>query len=162
MSGLLECAECGGPYAIMARDRYGRTNHKKKLGCTNSRTVVPCHIEERVIRAFPESLFALSNLEDISRKLNDEFRNANNSGKKERQSLQKKLFKTDEQIRNIAMAIANGGGVPLASLTSLLATLESDGKSIETQLSDLPTDDRERTRLPVILSPSLFQTSLRA
>ena len=31
LSGLLECQHCSGPYAIMAKDRYGCTNSQKKL-----------------------------------------------------------------------------------------------------------------------------------
>ena len=31
LSGLLECDHCCGPYAIMAKDRYGCTNRQKKL-----------------------------------------------------------------------------------------------------------------------------------
>ncbi|MGO4659251.1 recombinase family protein [Ensifer sp. 2YAB10] len=31
LSGMLECAECGGSYAIMAKERYGCSNHKNKL-----------------------------------------------------------------------------------------------------------------------------------
>ncbi|MFD1791341.1 hypothetical protein ACFSE0_06780 [Ochrobactrum teleogrylli] len=31
LSGLLECDHCCGPYAIMAKDRYGCTNRQRKL-----------------------------------------------------------------------------------------------------------------------------------
>ncbi|MDI7860327.1 zinc ribbon domain-containing protein [Rhizobiaceae bacterium n13] len=31
LSHLLECAECGGPYAISGKDRYSCTNRKKRL-----------------------------------------------------------------------------------------------------------------------------------
>ncbi|WP_195909464.1 recombinase family protein [Rhizobium tubonense] len=30
-SRMLECAECGGPYAIFGKDRYSCTNRKKRL-----------------------------------------------------------------------------------------------------------------------------------
>lgn len=44
---MLECAECGGPYAISGKDRYSCTNRKKRLPiddlggacCGNSKTI---------------------------------------------------------------------------------------------------------------------------
>src|SRR5690606_4457574 len=40
LSGLLECAHCAGPYAIMAKDRSGCTNRKKKLPIDHLGTIV--------------------------------------------------------------------------------------------------------------------------
>ncbi|MCW0002301.1 hypothetical protein OE766_29365 [Pararhizobium sp. YC-54] len=53
---MLECAECGGPYAISGKDRYSCTNHKKRLPidelggacCGNSKTITRHALEERV------------------------------------------------------------------------------------------------------------------
>ncbi|WP_454852991.1 hypothetical protein [Rhizobium binxianense] len=39
LSGMLECAECGGSYAIMAKERYG---------CSNQKTILRKNLEERV------------------------------------------------------------------------------------------------------------------
>lgn len=71
LSGILECAHCFGPYAIMARDRYGCTNRQKKLPidhlggivCTSSKTINRFELEERVVTAVPDNLFVADNLE---------------------------------------------------------------------------------------------------
>ncbi|MBW9063075.1 hypothetical protein JNB71_07065 [Rhizobium herbae] len=55
LSGVLECAHCFGPYAIMSKNRYGCTNRQKKLPidhlggivCTNSKVARADHIAEQ-------------------------------------------------------------------------------------------------------------------
>ncbi len=67
LSGLLECAECAGPYAIMGKDRYGCTNHKKRLPidelggacCSNSKTIKRQDVEDRVLSALPAAFFSM-------------------------------------------------------------------------------------------------------
>ncbi len=61
LSGILECAECGGPYAISGKDRYSCTNHKKQIPveelqgavCQNQKTILRSDLEERVISCLP-------------------------------------------------------------------------------------------------------------
>ena len=55
LSERLECGHCLGPYAIMAKDRYGCTNRQKKLPiehlggivCTNSKTISRAELEKQ-------------------------------------------------------------------------------------------------------------------
>ena len=64
LSGLLECSECGGPYAIMATGRYGCTNHKKKIPldvlggacCSNHKTILRKELEDRILTCIPAAL----------------------------------------------------------------------------------------------------------
>ncbi|CVI54347.1 MULTISPECIES: zinc ribbon domain-containing protein [Agrobacterium] len=64
LSRLLECAECGGPYAISDKDRYSCTNRKKRLPidelggsyCGNSKTITRQELESRVLDCLPVSV----------------------------------------------------------------------------------------------------------
>lgn len=75
LSGIPECAHCFGPYAIMAKDRYGCTNRQKKLPidhlgglvCTNSKTISRFELEERIVSALPDNLLGADNLDRINR-----------------------------------------------------------------------------------------------
>jgi DNA invertase Pin-like site-specific DNA recombinase len=81
LSGLLECAECGGPYAIMSKDRYGCTNRKKglpidELGgacCSNSKTILRADVEERVLSIVPSAFLSFGIFDKVSKAVVDKF-----------------------------------------------------------------------------------------
>ena len=51
LSGMLECAESGGSYAIMAKERFG---------CTNQKTILRRNLEDRVPFCFPAAFSGMS------------------------------------------------------------------------------------------------------
>jgi Recombinase len=67
LSRMLECAECGGPFAISGKDRYSCTNRKKRLPideldgacCGNSKTITRHELEERVLNCIPVAFYLL-------------------------------------------------------------------------------------------------------
>ncbi|WP_454284811.1 recombinase family protein [Rhizobium leguminosarum] len=77
LSGMLECAECGGPYAISGKDRYSCTNRKKRLPideldgacCGNSKTITRHELEERVLNCIPVAFYSLDVFDRISEKM---------------------------------------------------------------------------------------------
>ncbi|RFZ86304.1 recombinase family protein [Shinella sp. WSJ-2] len=77
LSGMLECAECGGPYAISGKDRYSCTNRKKRLPiddlggacCGNSKTITRHELEERVLNCIPAAFYSLDIFDRISQKM---------------------------------------------------------------------------------------------
>ncbi len=77
LSGMLECAECGGPYAISGKDRYSCTNRKKRLPiddlggacCSNSKTITRHELEERVLNCIPVAFYSLDIFDRISQKM---------------------------------------------------------------------------------------------
>ncbi|KVK42395.1 hypothetical protein L901_26810, partial [Agrobacterium sp. D14] len=77
LSHLLECAECGGPYAISGKDRYSCTNRKKRLPidgldgacCGNSKTITRHELEERVLNCLPVAFYSMDIFDRISEKM---------------------------------------------------------------------------------------------
>ena len=77
LSGMLQCAECGGPYAISGKDRYSCTNRKKRLPidelggacCGNSKTITRHELEERVLNCLPVAFYSLDIFDRISEKM---------------------------------------------------------------------------------------------
>jgi DNA invertase Pin-like site-specific DNA recombinase len=77
LSRMLECAECGGPYAISGKDRYSCTNRKKRLPiddldgacCGNSKTITRHELEERVLNCLPVAFFSMDIFDRISEKM---------------------------------------------------------------------------------------------
>jgi len=71
---MLECAECGGPYAISGKDRYSCTNRKKRLPieeldgacCGNSKTITRHELEERVLNCIPAAFYSLEIFDRVS------------------------------------------------------------------------------------------------
>lgn len=74
LSGMLECAECGGSYAIMAKERYGCSNHKNKLPidgldgacCSNHKTILRKNLEDRVLSCLPAAFFGMGVFDDVA------------------------------------------------------------------------------------------------
>ncbi|MCW0001348.1 recombinase family protein [Pararhizobium sp. YC-54] len=77
LSRMLECAECGGPYAISGKDRYSCTNHRKRLPideldgecCSNTKTIKRQDLEERVLNCIPVAFYSLDIFDRISEKM---------------------------------------------------------------------------------------------
>ncbi|MGO8395746.1 zinc ribbon domain-containing protein [Rhizobium ruizarguesonis] len=74
---MLECAECGGPYAISGKDRYSCTNRKKRLPiealdgacCSNSKTITRHELEERVLNCIPVAFYSMEIFDRISQRM---------------------------------------------------------------------------------------------
>lgn len=77
LSRMLECAECGGPFAISGKERYSCTNRKKRLPidelggfcCGNSKTITRHELEDRVLNCIPAAFYPLATFDRISEKM---------------------------------------------------------------------------------------------
>lgn len=74
LNRMLQCAECGGPYAISGKDRYSCTNRKKRLPiealggecCGNSKTITRHELEERVLNCIPAAFDSMEIFDRVS------------------------------------------------------------------------------------------------
>ncbi len=70
LNGMLECA----PYAIIARDRYGCTNHKKHMpidglngACCSNQKTIPCkNLEDWGLSCLPAAFFGKGLFSDVA------------------------------------------------------------------------------------------------
>lgn len=74
---MLQCAECGGPYAISGKDRYSCTNREKRLPiddlggacCGNSKKITRHELEKRVLDCLPVAFYSLDIFNRVSEKM---------------------------------------------------------------------------------------------
>ena len=113
LSSLLECAHCAGPYAVMAKDRYGCTNRQKKLPiehlgdivCTNSKTISRQELEQRVLDAIPDNLLSADKMTSIQDRVNKELAARFKTAEQSRHKLEAKLKETGRKQEAIANQI---------------------------------------------------------
>jgi hypothetical protein len=112
LSGMLECGICTGPYAIMAKDRYGCTKRQKKLPiehlgnivCPNSKTISRHELEGRVLDTIPSNLLSVESTTSIQDEINKELTAARKAGDRIRKNFaprcrRSRASKTSSQVR---------------------------------------------------------------
>ncbi|MBY3102852.1 recombinase family protein [Rhizobium laguerreae] len=159
LSGILECAHCYGPYAIMARDRYGCTNRQKKLPidhlggivCTNSKTINRFELEERVVTAVPDNLFGADNLERINRDIKAAVTRGQQHATEAPERLRSEISAIETKQRAIGDKIAErlmAGHAAIPALDHMLDDLEQQRLTLSRQLDAVPA-----TSEPVVTPP---------
>lgn len=149
LSGLLECAHCGGPYAIMGKGRYGCTNRQKKLPidmlggivCTNSKTILRSELEDRVLVAFPESLLSITNMDRLQKDLDREFKQSHKQSGKQREELLSSIRKIELQQRHLMEQLAiraSEGRPPIPAVNDMIDTHEVNRAALQKNLDSLP------------------------
>ncbi len=156
LSGLLECAECGGPYAIMAKDRYGCTNHRKKLPldvlggacCSNHKTILRRELEDRILTSIPAALVHM----DIFRRTVDkvlqselaEQKTAAHQAKDIEAALERNRREQEGIVAQMSQRAAEGRR-PIAALDDRLDRLDrldEEREELERQLASAPSMDK--------------------
>ncbi|WP_431021554.1 recombinase family protein [Devosia alba] len=133
-SGMIECGECSGPYAIMGADRYGCTNHRKDRGCTNARTISRQQLEQRVNSAIPDALLTPPVIEEIranASKLLSASRGKSEAPDKE---LKTKLSKVQVEIDNLVLAFK--AGARSATMIEEMAKADRTKEELSKQIAE--------------------------
>lgn len=171
LSGILECAHCHGPYAIMAKDRYGCTNRKKKLPidslggitCTNSKTISRHELEERVLAAFPEGLFSISNIEHVRDTLSKELSQSAKQSAKHRDQLVVNIKKLEQQQRSLMEQLAHRaseGRPAIPAFNDMIDDQEDKLIKLRAELKAVPATETE-FKAPAI-SVSMYRVAIDA
>ncbi|QGG93288.1 hypothetical protein GH983_22325 (plasmid) [Agrobacterium sp. MA01] len=148
-SGRIECGICGGPYAIMAKDRYGCTNRQKKLPiahlddqtCSNSKTIARAELERRVLKAIPSRLFSVENTRSIIDEVNKEIERISRAQTLDREKLGKDLAVICQKQQVIAEQITErllSGHPDVKVFNDMLTRLEEQRTEVERKLGEKP------------------------
>ena len=172
LSGLLECAHCAGPYAIMAKDRYGCTNRQKKLPiehlgdivCTNSKTISRKELERRVLDAIPDNLLSAEKMTSIQDRVNREIAASLKVSQQARQKLEANLKEASRKQEAVANQITErllAGQPKIDAFDRLLDDLQKQRDTMEAELSRLSTR-KDAVFKPFTINPSMFNQITRA
>ena len=148
-SGRIECGICGGPYAIMAEDRYGCTNRQKKLPiehlddqiCSNSKTIARAELERRVLKAIPSPLFSVENTGSIIDEVNKEIERISTAQSVDREKIKADLAVVSQKKHVIAEQITERlltGHPDVRVFNDMLTPFEEQRIELERKLGDKP------------------------
>jgi len=149
---MLECAECGGSYAIMAKERYGCSNHKSKLPvdglggacCTNQKTILRKNLEDRVLSCLPAAFFGMGVFDDVAGQARQNLAASIRNQPDERQQISRELKAAEQEQRQIIQQISDRaaeGRPRLAALDDMLDKLEERRAGLEARLKQAPDEE---------------------
>ncbi len=152
LSGILECAECGGPYAISGKDRYSCTNRKKQIPvealrgatCGNQKTILRSELEPRVIACLPAALIHEGIFDKIAATVLKRQTAKLKSQPSQVAQLTAELKRLEVQQASIIKQItdrATEGRPRLPALDDTLDQLEQQRTDVEAQLANAATDE---------------------
>ena len=172
LSGLIECAHCGGPYAIMAKDRYGCTNRQKKLPidhlgdivCPNSKTISRNELEGRVLDAIPARLLSPDNTASIQDEINKQLKAARTAGERDQEKLQARLQQVSRTQDIVAAQITErllNGHSHVEAFNRQLDELQKQRNEIEASLA---RSQRKRSgpAKPIVINPAVYTLAIAA
>ncbi len=172
LSGLLECAHCGGPFAIMAKDRYGCTNRQKKLPiehlgdivCPNAKTISRHELESRVLDAIPARLLSVDSTTSIQGEINKQLSAAQKAGERDREKLQANLLDVSRRQEVIATQITErimNGQPQIEAFNKMLDDLQTLRMDIEAGLTN-SNRKRHTSANTFIINPSMYAAAIGA
>ena len=147
LSHLLECDECGGPYAISGKDRYSCTNRKKRLPidelggacCSNSKTIIRQELESRVLDCLPAAFFAEGIFDTLSERSIAYETAKLKRPLAERDQMKRKLSELEGKQQNIIQQISDRaaeGRPRLLALDDTLDRLEAERQTLENEVAN--------------------------
>ncbi|WP_246723552.1 recombinase family protein [Rhizobium sp. ARZ01] len=156
LSHLLECAECGGPYAISGKDRYSCTNRKKRLPiddlggacCGNSKTITRQELEQRVLDCLPAAFFSIGVFDTMSAKAIEQEASKLRRPEAEREHMKRDLKELERKQKNIIQQISDRAlqdRPPLAALDDILDQLEVQRTALAKDLDAFATSEPDMT-----------------
>ena len=136
LSGLLECGECGGNYAIVTTDRYGCIGHHRSRNCTNSRTIRRDDLERRALAGIAERLVSADKIDAAVAAYAAHINRENRERRIQADADTRALAKIDKAVAGIMAAIEDGLYQP--SMKARMAALECEKAEITARLAEAP------------------------
>ncbi len=172
LSGLLECAHCAGPYAIMSKNRYGCTNRQKDLPiahlddgiCPNSKTISRAELETRVLDAIPARLLSVGSTASLQDEINKELAATAKAGERDQEKLKSQLNDVSRKQEAIATQITDrilNGQPQIEAFNKMLDDLQRQRDEIEASLRIQQTKRRGPPKTFTI-NPSMFTAAIGA
>ncbi|MGO7301618.1 hypothetical protein ACC718_37705 [Rhizobium ruizarguesonis] len=173
---MLECAECGGPYAISGKDRYSCTNRKKRLPiealdgacCSNSKTITRHELEKRVLNCIPVAFYSMEIFDRISQRMITHEVNLLKQSPSQRDELTAALKATTQRQNSIIQQISDRaaeGRPRLAALDDQLDELEATREKLAAELNALaePVEDFQEkiAKLKAQFNPTNMEIIIR-
>lgn len=156
LSGNLECAECGGPYAISGKDRYSCTHNKKQVPvgaldgacCQNQKTILRSNLEERVVGCVPAAFLHLGIFDRVAAEVLQRQEAKLKCRPSQNEQLASDVKKAEQQQANIIQQIsdrANEGRPRLTALDDKLDQLEAQRGELTAKLAKLSPEEPDIT-----------------
>ncbi len=137
------------PNAIMAKERYGCSNHKSKLPvdslggtcCTNQKTILRKNLEDRVLSCLPAAFFGMGVFDDIAMEVRRNLAASIRNEPDERQQISGPLKAAEQEQRQIIQQISDRaaeGRPRLAALDAMPYRIEERRAGLEARLNQAP------------------------
>jgi hypothetical protein len=133
LSGLLRCGSCGGPYTVMARDRYGCATRRGQGRCTNKVMISPTAIETRVLGALRARMLTPDLVEQFVRSYAAELASLERDASTRQANAERELAATERGLQGVVRAIE--GGAWSDTLRARLSELEVRKKALQAEIA---------------------------
>jgi site-specific DNA recombinase len=148
LSGLLQCASCGGGYTVVAKDRYGCATRRQKGICENARTITRTELEGRVFDGLKHRLLAPDLIKEFVHEFHEEVER-NRATEKARLAAQgRRLADVERKISSMLKAIEDGMYHP--TMKERMIVLEAERAVLLAE-----TEPSEPTRVEILMHPNL-------
>ena len=147
LSGLLVCGCCGGPYAIMGKDRYGCSTRQNRGTCENAVTVKRQTVEGRVLAGIKRGLLAPEMVESFVARVTKELAARRLGARTDEMGLRKKLAEVEVKIGRLLDQIEDGDG-DAGALHDRLKQREAERCDCESRLAQLAKEEPKIVALP--------------
>ncbi len=136
LTGLMVCAECGGPMIAAGKD-YMACDHARNQGtCSNKRGIKRDRIEETVLEALKTNLMQPNLVEEFIRAFHAEVNRLERERNASQEQTAKAFERIGRQLDGLYEAIADG--LRTQGLKAKLEELEQRKSDLETQISNAP------------------------
>lgn len=154
LSGLARCADCGGAYTVISRDRWGCGNHKAGGPCTNARRIATARLEERVFSGLQNKLLAPDVVAAVVKRYHEARAREQSKMEGNLAAAEKRVAELQQEIERLVDAMASGA-IALDVMQTGIARRRESLAIAEAQLAE------HRALRPIILHPQIVESYRR-